>query len=63
MNHRYPAMALACLILTTLISIGQANAAQSIHDIISAAIANPARPDSDRNQDANRKSLEVLTFA
>jgi len=56
------------LILTTIIlalstPIGQASAAQDLHDVIANAIANPARPESDKTQDSDRKSLEVLTFS
>jgi len=54
-------MMAACL-MVALLPASQAWAAESIDDIISAAIANPHRPDSDRKQDANRKSLEVLKF-
>ena len=60
---RYKTVILASLLLTVLTPIGQAGAGQDIKDVISAAIANPARPDSDRKQDPDRKSLEVLTFA
>jgi len=61
--YRYKTVILASLLLAVLAPIGQASADKSIHDIISDAIANPARPDADTKQDADRKSLEVLTFA
>ena len=51
------------LLLTALVPASQGLAAQSIEDVIKAAIADPSRPSSDRSQDANRKSLEVMTFA
>lgn len=59
---RFPAIILTSLLLTGLLPLSQAGAAQSVHDAIAAAIADPARPDADRQQDANRKSLEVLIF-
>jgi predicted methyltransferase len=62
MFHFKPFM-LAGFILALATPIGQASAAQDIKDVISAAIANPTRPDSDRKQDPDRKSLEVLTFS
>jgi len=43
--------------------LGQAVAAQDLHDIVADAIANPARPESDRKQDADRKSVEILVFS
>ena len=60
---RYPAIVIASFFLAVIGPFNQANAAQSVQDVISAAIADSARPDSDRKQDANRKSLEVLSFA
>ena len=51
------------LLLILLIPLSQIAAAETIEEVISAAIADPSRPDSDKAQDANRKSLEVLTFA
>lgn len=54
---------LAGLLLAVLLPIGQTSAEPNRREVISAAIANPARPDSDRKQDADRKSLEVLSFA
>lgn len=54
---------LAALILTVLIAGGPSSAARDMRDIIQAAIDHPARPDSDREQDTDRKSLEVLAFA
>jgi predicted methyltransferase len=59
---RYKSIILASLFLAVLTSIGQAVADQNIRDVISSAIDNPARPESDKKQDADRKSLEVLTF-
>lgn len=60
---RFKAIILTSLLIAALSPIADASADQNIKDIISAAIANPARPESDTKQDADRKSLEVLTFA
>ena len=61
---RYPAIIFTSLFLAWL-PIASSYAAQDMganQDAIIDAIANPARPDSDREQDADRKPLEVLTF-
>jgi predicted methyltransferase len=58
---RHSSMILAGIFLA-MSALIQASAAQADPAIISVAIANPARPDSDREQDANRKPLEVLEF-
>lgn len=55
-------LCLTILALALAVPMGQATA-QDIHDVIANAIADPARPESDRKQDADRKSLEVLTFS
>jgi len=48
----------------TVISVfSQASAAADVSAVISAAIADPARPAADRKQDENRKPLAVLEFA
>jgi predicted methyltransferase len=60
---RYPAVVVVSLFLVVASPFSQVQAAQSVHDVIAAAIADPARPDADKKQDANRKSLEVLEFA
>jgi predicted methyltransferase len=60
---RYPAIIAVSLFLAVASPLSQVHAAQSEHDVIAAAIADPARPDSDRKQDVNRKSLEVLEFS
>ncbi|MFI4936723.1 MAG: class I SAM-dependent methyltransferase [Caulobacterales bacterium] len=41
----------------------QSGAAGSIPDSIAKAVANPARPDADRDRDPLRKPAEVLAFA
>ena len=60
---RNTAIVLAGLFLALAGPLGQAAAAQSTADVIAAAIADPHRPDSDRKQDADRKSQQVLEFA
>lgn len=60
---RYPAIVFISLFLAAISPFSQTNAAQTAPAVISAAIADLARPDSDRQQDANRKPLEVLEFA
>jgi len=42
---------------------GYAQAADSLTDIIASAVADPARPESDRNRDAARKPVESLQFS
>jgi len=42
---------------------GYSPAADSLTDIIASAIADPARPESDRNRDAARKPVESLQFS
>jgi predicted methyltransferase len=42
---------------------GYSPAAGSLTDIIASAIADPARPESDRNRDAARKPVESLQFS
>lgn len=41
----------------------QARAADAVPAAIAAAVADPARPDSDRQRDADRKPGEVIAFA
>lgn len=60
---RYPAVIAVSLFLVVLSTFNQAGAAQSLSAIIAAAIADPGRPAADREQDVNRKPLEVLEFA
>jgi predicted methyltransferase len=60
---RYPAVVLASLFLAAIGAFSQASAAPEMSAVISAAIADPGRPASDREQDMNRKPLEVLEFA
>ena len=60
---RYKSLIQASFLLAISIPFAQAGAAHGIKDVIAAAIANPARPDADKAQDAGRKSQEVLAFA
>jgi len=60
---RYPAFVFAGLFVTVISVFSQASAAADVSAVISAAIADPARPAADRKQDENRKPLAVLEFA
>lgn len=60
---RYPAIVIAGLFMAVIGAFSQASAAPNVSAVISSAIADPARPAADREQDANRKPLEVLEFA
>jgi predicted methyltransferase len=42
---------------------GYSQAADSLTDIIASAVADPPRPESDRNRDAARKPVESLQFS
>jgi hypothetical protein len=42
---------------------GYAQAAGSLADVIRSAVADPARPEGDRNRDVARKPVESLQFA
>src|SRR5439155_12493832 len=42
---------------------GQARAASSLADVITSAVADPARPEGDRNRDVARKPVESLQFS
>jgi len=63
-NVKIGASSLACLALASLVA-GAAGAAVTaeISPAIAAAVADPARPDTDRARDANRKPAETLSFA
>ena len=41
----------------------QAGTAQSVPAYVETALADPSRPDTDRQHDANRKPAELITFA
>ena len=61
--NRYTAVVVTSLFLAVIGAFGQASAAPDVAAVISAAIADPARPAADREQDINRKPLAVLEFA
>jgi predicted methyltransferase len=61
--YRYTTLILTSLLLAAFAPLSQADTDKDIQAVIAAAIADPARPESDTQQDAERKSLEVLTFA
>lgn len=42
---------------------GHSRTAGSLADVISSAVANPARPEGDRNRDMARKPVETLKFS
>src|SRR3569623_379818 len=58
---RYPAVILTSLVVGLLFSVGHAGAAADAG--VAAAVADPIRPDADKEQDENRKPAEVLSFA
>jgi len=56
--------ALLCTLLFGACFIGgHAQAAGSLADVIVSAVADPARPESDRNRDTARKPVDSLRFA
>src|SRR5260221_7396055 len=42
---------------------GYAQAANSLSEVITSAVADPARPEGDRNRDVARKPVESLQFS
>jgi predicted methyltransferase len=56
---RHPFLAAALLALSVLAASGVQSKAP---DAIAAAVADPTRPDADRQRDANRKPVETLEF-
>src|SRR5262245_3019677 len=61
-RHRTTASLVAALCFATLASTGMAKS----HDVpkaIAAAVADPARPQADRDRDADRKPAECIAFA
>lgn len=56
---RYPFVVAASLALSLLTASGAQSKAP---DAIAVAVADPARPDTDRQRDANRKPVETLEF-
>jgi predicted methyltransferase len=56
-------LAAGLLLAVLTLSINDAQAAGAIPQYIKAAVADPARPDADRQNDADRKPAESLAFA
>jgi predicted methyltransferase len=56
-------VAFACCALLGLSLVGAASVDQSRRDAIAAAVADPSRPTTDTERDANRKPAETLAFA
>ncbi|HEY8508457.1 MAG TPA: hypothetical protein VIL32_08880 [Steroidobacteraceae bacterium] len=62
MLHRHlPALSLAAI--ATLLLAPAIAAAQEIPPAVAAAVADPARPEADRQRDAGRKPAESIAFA
>ena len=59
----YPTIFVASIFLVLVSVFSQADGAEDISAVITAAIDNPARPAGDREQDVNRKPLPVLKFS
>src|SRR3569623_891405 len=58
---RYPAVILTSLVVGLMFSVGHDGAAAEAG--VDAAVADPIRPDADKEQDENRKPAEVLSYA
>ena len=56
-------LACASLLLAHTALADQAGTAQSVPAYVETALADPSRPDTDRQLDANRKPAELITFA
>ena len=63
MNLTFSAGLRALLFVTAGLAAGHAQAASPATDAIAAAVANPARPQADRDRDAARKPVESLQFS
>jgi predicted methyltransferase len=50
-------------VLAAATGVGALAASPSVPDYVAAAVANPARPQADRDRDAARKPAEVVAFA
>ena len=57
---RFTCVCAASLAVAFMLCVPQAHA--KAPDAITAAVADPSRPDSDRQRDANRKPVETLAF-
>lgn len=61
-RHRSVATLAAAVCVATLASVGTAKA-PDVPKYIAAAVADPARPQADRDRDADRKPAETIAFA
>ena len=61
-RHRFTATLAAALCFAALATVAAAKTA-SIPKAIAAAVADPARPQADRDRDADRKPAECIAFA
>src|ERR1700730_365136 len=57
------AMCVILALMATSLPVGNASAVDRTHDLIAAALADPARPATDTVRDATRKPAETLAFA
>jgi hypothetical protein len=53
----------ALLVAGASLTVGYAQAASSLAEVISSAVVDTARPEGDRNRDASRKPVESLLFS
>lgn len=60
---RILSLAVGTLVVALAFSVTDARTASSIPKAIAAAVADPARPEADRQSDADRKPAESLAFA
>src|SRR3954465_2525715 len=61
-RHRSAATLAAAICFATFASVGSART-PAIPKAIAAAVADPARPQADRDRDADRKPAECVAFA
>src|SRR4051812_7448274 len=61
-RHRSTATFAAAMCLATLASVGMAKPLK-VPKAVTAAVADPARPQADRDRDADRKPAESIAFA
>jgi predicted methyltransferase len=61
-RHRSTAALVAAICFATLVSAGDAKSL-AVPKAIAAAVADPARPQADRDRDADRKPAESIAFA
>jgi predicted methyltransferase len=61
-HHRSAAMLAAAICFVTLAPAGESKL-PTVPKVIAAAVADPARPQADRDRDADRKPAECIAFA